>query len=149
MEGEMQEVKKPFRLVRPTTETPFRIDFDWWQESDANWRIFLFDFLCDAHREAFKGQDDTVNIDAVDPETAEVKTVDGLLHELINHCARQPDFINESMPLVAKIFRIFLSNGNKPLSAEQLSELAHRPARTILITLTGPQIYKGIRQVQD
>lgn len=145
----MAEVKKPLRLVRPTTQTPFHINFDWWQESDANWRIFLFDFLCAEHRAAFEGQSDTVQIDAVDPETAEVKTVDGLLYELTNHCARQPDFISDSMPLVSKIFRIFLSNGNQPLSAEELAEKANRPARTILTTLTGPQVYKGIRPYQE
>jgi hypothetical protein len=47
--------------------------------------------------------------------------------------------------MVAQVFRIFLSNGNKPLSSEELSEIINRPARTILVTLTGPQIYKGIR----
>jgi hypothetical protein len=141
----MQEVKKPISLVRPTTETQFHIDFDWWRESDANWRIFLFEFLCEKHQENFRDKADTVKIDAVDPETAEVKSVDGFLHELINHCAKQPEFINESMPMVAQIFRIFLSNGNKPLSSDELAELINRPARTILATLTGPQIYKGIR----
>jgi hypothetical protein len=141
----MQEVKKPISLVRPTTETQFHIDFDWWRESDANWRIFLFEFLCEKHQEDFRDKADTVKIDAVDPETAEVKSVDGFLHELIHHCAKQPDFINESMPMVAQIFRIFLSNGNKPLSSDELAALINRPARTILATLTGPQIYKGIR----
>ena len=141
----MQEVKKPISLVRPTTETQFHIDFDWWRETDANWRIFLFEFLCEKHQENFRDKADTVKIDAVDPETAEVKSVDGFLHELINHCAKQPEFINESMPMVAQIFRIFLSNGNKPLSSDELAELINRPARTILATLTGPQIYKGIR----
>lgn len=142
----MQEVKKPISLVRPTTETLFHIDFDWWRESDANWRIFLFEFLCEKHREDFRDKADTVKIDAVDPETAEVRSVDGFLHELINHCAKQPEFINESMPMVAQIFRILLSNGNKPLSSDELAALINRPARTILTTLTGPQIYKGIRQ---
>jgi hypothetical protein len=141
----MQEVKKPISLVRPTTETQFHIDFDWWRESDANWRIFLFEFLCEKHQENFRDKADTVKIDAVDPETAEVKSVDGFLHELIHHCAKQPDFINETMPMVAQIFRIFLSNGNKPLSSDELAALINRPARTILATLTGPQIYKGIR----
>lgn len=142
----MEEGKKPISLVRPSIETPFNIDFDWWQETDSNWRIFLFDFLCAKHQEDFKDKEDTIKIDAVDSETAEIKSVDGFLYELINHCAKQPDFIIETMPLIAKIFRIFLSNGNKPLSSAQLSELANRPAKTILATLTGPQVYKGIRQ---
>jgi hypothetical protein len=144
----MEEIKRPISLVRPTTQTLFHIDFDWWQESDANWRIFLFDFLCQKHQEDFKDKSDSVKIDAVDPETAEVKSVDGLLYELMNHCARQPGFIDDSMPMVSKIFRTFLSTGNQPMSSDQLSEIVNRPARTVLVTLTGPQIYKGIRQFQ-
>lgn len=142
----MEEVKRPISLVRPTTETLFHIDFEWWRESDANWRIFLFDYLCEKHQADFKDKADTIKVDAVDPETAEVKSVDGFLHELINHCAKQPDFINDSMPMIAKIFRIFLSNGNHPLSSDELAGLTNRPARTILVTLTGPQVFKGIRQ---
>lgn len=144
----MEEIKRQTSLIRPTTQTPFHIDFDWWQDTDANWRIFLFDFLCEKHRDDFGGMENSFKIDAVNHETAEVETVDGLLYTLIHHCAKQPDFIIDSMPLVAKIFRIFLSNGNKPLSADELSVLTNRPARTILATLTGPQVYKGIRQVQ-
>lgn len=144
----MEEIKRPISLVRPTVETLFHIDFDWWQESDANWRIFLFEFLCESHREAFKDQADTVKVDAVDPVTAEVKVVDGLLYTLTNHCAKMPDFINDSMPMIAKIFRVFLANGNKPLNSEQLAEVVNRPARTVLATLAGPQVFKGIRQYQ-
>jgi len=144
----MGEVKRPVSLLRPSTETLFHIDFDWWQDSDSNWRIFLFDFLCEKHQGVFKDKDDSIKVDAVDPATAEVKSVDGFLHGLMNHCAKQAGFISDSMPLISKIFRLFLANGNKPLSSEQLSEIVKRPARTILATLTGPQVYKGIRQYQ-
>ena len=41
----MQEIKKKFSLVKPSIETPFHIDFEWWKETDSNWRVFLFDFL--------------------------------------------------------------------------------------------------------
>lgn len=141
---------KPKRpsLIRPTLETSFHIDFDWWKENDSNWRIFLQSYLCEKHQEIFKDHDEDVVIDAVDPETGEVKQVDGLLYQLMNHCAKQPEFINDNMPLIAKVFRIFLANGNKPLNSQQLSELVNRPARTVLVTLTGPQVYKGIRIYQ-
>jgi len=135
-------------FVRPTVETLFHIDFEWWKDNDSNWRIFLQGYLCEKHQELFKDQVEDVVIDAVDPITAEIKQVDGFLHELMNHCARQPEFINDNMPLVAKVFRIFLANGNQPLNATQLSEMVNRPALTVLTTLTGPQIYKGIRIFQ-
>ena len=132
-------------LIKPSLETPFRIDFEWWKETDSNWRIFLHDFLCAEHKEAFAGMDDTQKIDAIDPVTAEITQVDGLLFALINHCAKQEGFYNDNLPLVSQIFRILLANGNKALTAVELSEITGKPARTILITLGGHQVYKGIR----
>jgi hypothetical protein len=142
----MADPEKRMSLIKPTPTTPFKIDFDWWQENDSNWRVFLLDFLCDDHREAFAGEQNDVRlIDAVDPQTAKVTQVDGLLYELINHCAKQEGFLNENIPLVAQIFRILLANGNKPLNADQLSEKTGKPAKTILVTIGGHRVYKGIR----
>ena len=73
----------------------------------------------------------------MDPETAEVQVVDGLQHILITHCAKQPDFIPEHSTLVDAVFRIFLANGNMPLTPVELSERLGRPADTILKTLSG------------
>ncbi len=142
------EVKKT-SLIKPTVDTLFHIDFDWWQENDSNWRIFLQSFLCPHHQEVFDGKDENVQIDAIDPATAEVKAVDGILYTLVSHCAKQEEFLNTNVPLIAKVLRVFLSNGNKPLSPKQLSEMVNRPATTILVTLAGPQVYKGIRPVQN
>lgn len=138
-----------FSIVKPALSTPFHIDFDWWKINDSNWRVFLYDFLCEFHREAFKDYPSDIIIDAVDPVTAEVHQEDGLLYTLMTHCAKQPEFIQPNATLVSLIFRIFLSNGNKPLNAEQLSKISNRPANTILVTLTGKQIYKGIRPIQN
>ena len=144
----MPEVTKRTSYLRPTVDTPFHIDFEWWKDNDSNWRIFLQSYLCVKHQEMFKDQEDNVVIDAVDPETAEIKQVDGLLYMLMNHCAKRDDFINDNMPLISKVFRIFLSNGNKPLTPNELSGMVSKPARTVLVTLTGPQVYKGIRVFQ-
>lgn len=144
----MPDTKKRASFIRPTVDTPFHIDFQWWQENDSNWRIFLQSYLCEKHQELFKDQDDTVVIDAIDQETAEVTQVDGLLYELMHHCAAQKDFIQYNMPLIAKVFRVFLAYDNKPMSPNQLAELVNKPARTVLVTLTGPQTYKGIRVFQ-
>ena len=140
----MSEVKR-FSLIKPTLETPFHIDFDWWKNHDHNWRIFLHSCLCQEHQEAFSVEDNNVMIDWVDPETAEVKSVDGLQHTLMNHCAKLEDFLTSQTTIVNSVFRIFLSNGNSPLSANQLSSITGKSAVTILRTLTGPQVYKGIR----
>jgi uncharacterized protein YjcR len=138
-----------FSLVKPTLETPFHIDFDWWIEHDANWRVFLLDFLCDEHRAIYAEKDQNIEIDSIDLQTAEVVRVDGLLHTQVEHCAQQEGFISKNTTLVNMIFKIFLANGNKPLNSEQLAQLTDKPAMTILRTFSGMQVFKGIRPLQD
>lgn len=84
-------------------------------------------------------------IDWIDPETAEVHQVDGLQHTLMSHCARQPEFINTYTTVVDSIFRVFLANGNNPLTIEELAEKTGKPAMTLLQLLSGRTVYKGIR----
>ncbi len=136
---------KRFSLVKPTLETPFHIDFDWWKQHDNNWRVFLYGYLCAEHQAAFADTGQEIRVDWVDPETAEVRTVDGLLQTLMSHCARQPDFGTGNSALVDSVFRTLLANGNRPMTPVQLGETIHRPADTILRTLSGMQVYKGIR----
>lgn len=143
----MEPLKK-FSMVKPTLDTPFHIDFEWWQAHDSDWRVFLRNLLCDAHQAAYAAQDDNVVVDYVDPDTAEVKAVDGLLHTLLNHCAKSPDFITKDSSLISIVFRVFLANNNYPLTANELSQKINRPANTILITLSGPTVYKGIRPIE-
>lgn len=136
---------KQYSLIKPTINTPFQIDFEWWKEHDNNWRVFLFSCLCQKHQEAFSNQDVNVEVDWVDPETAEVITVDGLQHILMTHCAKEPDFVTGNTTLVDSVFRLLLANGNEPMTPAQLGELLNRPAVTILRTFSGMTIYKGIR----
>jgi hypothetical protein len=144
----MTEVKR-FSLVKPTTQTPFHIDFDWWKQQDKDWRVFLYGYLCTEHQAAFSARDENAWIDWVDPENAEVTRVDGLQHTLITHCARQPGFVTSNMSLVDSVFRVLLAHGNAPLTSAQLSETISRPAETILRTLSSGVIYKGMRPLQS
>jgi hypothetical protein len=144
----MSETKR-FSLVKPTVHTPFCIDFDWWKQHDNNWRIYLYSYLCAEHQAAFADTARDIQVDWVDPETAEVRTVDGLQHVLMAHCARQPDFLSNTSALVDTVFRVLLANGNEPLTPVQLGEAVNRPPETILRTFSGMQIYKGIRPQHD
>ena len=145
----MPDIKKKISIIRPTIDTKYHIDFEWWQDTDSNWRIFLFDLLCGHHREFFEDTKDTIKIDAVDAETAQITQVDGLLYTLMHHCAQKEDFIPTNLPLIARVFRVFLSNGNKPLSPNDLAPMVDRPARTILAALSGHRVYKGIRPISN
>jgi hypothetical protein len=134
-------------LAKPTLQTKFHIDFDWWSQSDQDWRVYLQSLLCLEHQQAFANFHEDISIDWVDPETAEVQRVDGLQNILITHCAKQPSFITEHTAIVDALFRIFLSNGNEPMSPQQLGERLNRPPLIILNLLSGRQVYRGIRPV--
>lgn len=136
-------------LIKPKTTSPFKIDFEWWKHHDRDWRVFLRSMLCEEHQKMFMDVENDEVIDWVNPNTAEITQVDGLQHILITHCAKQADFLNQRRSLVDSVFRILLSNGNKPMSPEELSEVLNRPAQTILQTLSGSRVYKGIRPILD
>lgn len=107
--------------------------------------MYLRSNLCPEHQRVFESVELEEKVDWVDPQTAEVQRVDGLQHVLISHCARQPGFIPEHSTLVDAAFRLFLANGNAPMTAVELGDRLNRPAETILRTLTGPRVYKGLR----
>jgi hypothetical protein len=134
-------------LLKPTTQMPFHIDFDWWVQNDNDWRVFLRALLCAEHQAALSDVQEGGLIDWVDPRTAEVQQVDGIQHALMTHCALQPEFVDTHTAMVEAVFRVFLASGNQPMSAVDLSKKLNRPAETILRTLAGPRVYKGIRPV--
>ena len=144
----MVEIKR-MSLVKPTLQTRFHIDFDWWRQHDRDWRVYLRNFLCPEHQQAFADLDVSEQIDWVDPETAEVQLVDGLQNILITHCAKQRSFITQHTTLVDSVFRIFLSNGNMPLTPEDLADELGRDPLVILKTLSGPRVYKGLRPCSE
>lgn len=132
-------------LIKPTVTTPFHVDFDWWQKNERDWHVYLRSLLCVEHQEAFANIEEGHVIDWVDPITAEVKPVEGVQHTLMSHCAKQPDFLTEQTAMVEAVFRLFLTNGNIPMSSDELGTRLNRPATTILRTLTAGRIYKGIK----
>jgi len=142
-------ISKRRSLVKPKITTPFKIDFEWWKKHDRDWRVYLRGFLCKEHQAVYESMDNDEVIDWVDPKTGEVTQVDGLFHILMSHCAKQEDFLNNRMALVDSVFRILLANGNRPMTPEELGDRMNRPPSTILRTLSGIRVYKGIRPVLE
>ena len=140
----MTEFKR-YSLIRPTTETRFHIDFDWWRQNDNDWHIFLEGLLCLKHHDALSKLSSGKEVDWVDPQTAEVQKVNGVQHVLITHCAKQEGFITPHTTLVDSVFRVFLANGNSPLTPEELGQTLGRSADLILKTLSGGRVYRGVR----
>jgi hypothetical protein len=136
-------------LIKPKLTSPFKIDFDWWMKHDRDWRVYLRSFLCEEHQEMFEDLDNDEVIDWVDPKTAEVKQVDGMQHMLISHCAQQEGFLDQRRALVDSVFRLLLSRGNQPMTPEEMGDILNRPASTILRTISGIRVYKGIRPISE
>lgn len=134
-------------LIKPNLTTKFRVDFDWWKMQDRNWRNSLVSFMCPKHQELFAHVGDAQEMDLVDPETGEVSRGDGLIQTLVEHCARQEDFITSNTPLVDSVFKVFLVNHNQPLDSIELADRIGKPAETILRTIGTTRVYKGIRPV--
>ncbi len=133
------------RWHRPTVDTKFHIDMNWWKENNRNIRVYIREMLCDECRNDYAGID-TDEIDWVDEETGEVTRVDGLVHALRTCCSTKRSYITPSTPIIDAVFRTFLANGNKPLTVRELYELLdRRPPEVLLRMLTAGPTYMGIR----
>lgn len=88
-------------------------------------------------------------VDLVDPETAEVRQVDGFQYALQIYFSQMPDDFTTNTSLVDAIFYTLLANANRPMTARELAEKVKRDPDTVLKTISGPHIYQGIRPILD
>ncbi len=133
---------------RPTVDTKFHIDMEWWEENQRDIRVYIRDMLCPECRMAYEAGGSSDEVDWVDEQTGEVNRVDSLWHSLRTCCSKRPNYITPNMPIVEAVFRTFLANGNKPLSVNELYELLdRRPPQILLRILTAGPVYMGIRPV--
>jgi hypothetical protein len=134
------------RARRLTVDTKFHIDFSWWEKQNKEIRVFLRDLLCPECRETAGAVLEVELVDMVDPGTAEVTRVDAIWEAIRACCSLQPGYITVDTPLLESIFRVFLANGNKPLSVLELHERLDKKApETILRMLTKGRVYLGIK----
>jgi hypothetical protein len=121
----------------------------WWETQNKDIRVFMRDLLCSECRGGLASLPGVSKVDMIDPETAEVTRVDALWEAIRACCSLKPDYITQDTPILDGIFRVFLANGNKPLSVEQLHErLDKKPPDVILRMLTRGQVYLGIKPVE-
>jgi hypothetical protein len=140
---------KPSRFIKPTPDTPYHIDFDWWNRADRDLRVYLKSHLCEAHRALYAESSSDESVDWVDTQTAEIKPIDGILYQLRTHCSLQPEYITESTSVVDAVFRVFLVNDDQPLSPRQLGERLHKDPDLILKTISGKTVYQGLRPATE
>jgi hypothetical protein len=133
------------QFIKPNLDTPFHIDYEWWERQGLDLNMKLVSHLCPEHRDAYVGEPLDDKIDWVDWETGEVRQVDGLQYVISTHCSKQPGYISGAPTIVEAVFRAFLANGNDPLSPQALAALVNQPAERILRVLSGRQVRLGLR----
>ena len=131
-------------LIKPSLETKFFIDYDWWETSRDDLQIYLLTHLSEEQQKALANRDLQDVYDYVHPETGEVFALDAL-GMAIRESSRREDFISDHIGLIDSVFRAFLVNGNQPLNAQELAVATGRNAATILKTIGGVHVYRGIR----
>lgn len=136
------------RRIKPTLDTSFHVDYDWWTREDRNLRAYLINQLPPEQQEYFSTHEDQQQTDWIDPETAQVRRVDGLQMAL-QEAAKSESFIKGQTSTVDSIFRVFLANGNTPQTPRELGQLIGRAPEMILRTLSGATVYKGIRPLTE
>lgn len=141
----MSTPSKPSTLIKPTLDTRFHIDYDWWERTPGeDLRIYLLSHLPADQRERLSQSQEDKTVDYIDPETGEVLPLDELRLAL-RMAADDPNFIHRDASMVDSVFRVLIKNNNMPMSAREIEAQTGRAADTILRTLAGRQIYKGIR----
>src|SRR3990172_2716713 len=116
------------RRIKPTLDTKFHIDHEWWERDPEELRVYLLSHLNPDQRTFFSEHRATEEIDWVDEATAEVHKVDALQRAL-RGASEKPDFITAHTSLVDAIFRVFLANDNQPLTPVELGERIGRPPK--------------------
>ena len=107
-------------------------------------QIYLLTHLTPDQRKRLENRDLGEEFDFVDPETGEVFRMDAL-GLAIRESAMREDFITAHIGLIDSVFRALYVNGNEPLNALELADRTGRDASTILKTIGGLRIYRGIR----
>jgi len=118
------------------------INLDWYQQSNRSLSSLVQICLCPKHQKQLS------------TGGKEISTTE-LMAMVKDCCAKKPGFITGQLPLLESVFRLFLANGNQPLTLEelgnQLSEQrgvdTYRTSEEILSRLLKTDQYYGLQLI--
>jgi len=118
------------------------IDLDWLEQNNRSFLALARGCLCPKCRQRLE-------------KAKQPFSPADLIANIRDCCSKNPEFFIGRLPVLESVFRIFLANGNRPLSLEELSRrLAERrvgaPQRTspeVLSQLLRNERYYGLRRV--
>jgi hypothetical protein len=129
-------------MADDTTPAGWFIDLDWLEQNNRSFSVMARGCLCPKCRQRLeKGK---LPFSPAD-----------LIANIRDCCSRAPEFFIDRPPILESIFRIFLANGNQPLSLEELSRrlterrggASQRTSPEVLSHLLRNERYYGLRQV--
>jgi len=135
------------KLFRPTENTPFHIDYSWFEKNGQDINVLIQKYLTPEQQAQLTNSEAEEVLDFVDEETGEVHQMTRLMYFIRAMYANDPSFINPRLPLAELAFRVFLVNGNQPLTANELAARIGRKPAEVLAQLGGRAIYNGIRPI--
>ncbi len=135
------------KLFRPTEDTRFHIDYSWFEKNGQDINVLIQKYLTPEQQAQLTNSEAEEVLDSVDEETGEVHQMTRLMYFIRATYANDPSFINPRLPLAELAFRVFLVNGNQPLTANELAARIGRKPAEVLAQLGGRTIYNGIRPI--
>ena len=118
------------------------IDFEWYRQRNRSFATLASGYLCPVcHKRLMTGETE------VSP--------DEIVSAIRDCCSKTPGFITSRLPILESVFRIFLANGNQPLTLEELGEAlseqlegeTYRTSPEILHRLITHDQYYGLREL--
>lgn len=137
------------KLLRPTENTPFQIDYSWFEKNGQDVNVLIYKCLTPEQQERLAGSLADEAFDFVDEMTGEVRRVTRAMQMIRTERADDPTFINPKLPLAESVFRVFLLNDNQPLTPIELAARIGRKPSEILAQLGGRAVYNGIRPIMN
>ncbi|MBV9324855.1 MAG: hypothetical protein JO352_13825 [Chloroflexi bacterium] len=112
----------------PQTSAYYHVDPSWFEENNLSFEDVVRARMCDTCRSRI-GQDVEERVPVFDKATGRMRFEvqqstygSDPLKCIREHCGRAKSYIHRDMPTLEAIFRIFLANGNTPMTLDQVRE---------------------------
>ena len=137
-----------FKAMRPTGDTPFQINWSWFERNNINAQSLVRNQLNYKWRQRFDNGLEIKEVDYINSETGEVFKMDNMREAILAECQWEPDYITRDMPLLQSILRLFLANNNQPMTVVEMARrLERHDSNAILNLLTASKIQNGITPI--
>jgi hypothetical protein len=125
-------------------DSRWAISIDWFDENNRSATMMIKEYLCEKCAEESRSK-------------KKAESPQDMINRVHKCCGNSPEFINHRIPITESIFRLFLTNGNTPLSvteiSQQLSQLregdSYRTSPEVLLHLLQNDEYYGLQEITD